>query len=302
MRKRFKGLLVTFAVLALLVGGILATAWVSTERRLAHRYEVADPPLALVRDADTIQRGAHLYTVLGCSDCHGAGAIGKLAIDAGPLGKAIAPNLTPRAIGQRYDADGLAAAIRHGVRADGTPLRFMPSGDFTHLSDADTADLVAYLQALPNSDHAPGTTTLTPLGRTMALFGQIELTSAERIDHAPRVRIAPAATVSAEYGAYLLKSCAGCHGENLAGQHVPGTPPEFPDAANLTPHANGLKAWQFADFQRVLRSGKRPDGRVLNDFMPWRSYSQMTDTEIAAIWAQLRTLPPVASKNSADAR
>ncbi|MFS8138669.1 MAG: c-type cytochrome [Thermomonas sp.] len=247
MRKLFRGLLVTAAVLVLLVGGVLATAWVKTERLLARRYDVTDPPLAIAHDPATIQRGAHLYAVLGCSECHGAGAIGKLAIDAGPLGKAIAPNLTPHAIGQRYDGDGLAAAIRHGVRADGTPLRFMPSGDFAHLSDADTADLVAYLQALPNSDNAPGTTYLTPLGRTMALFGQIELTSAARIDHAPRLRVAPAATASADYGAYLLHSCTGCHGANLAGQHVAGTPPELPDAANLTPHPDGLQRWQFAD-------------------------------------------------------
>ncbi len=297
IRKLIKGLLVTATVLALAVGGIFTAAWFKTEQMLARHFDVADPPLVIARDAASIARGAHLYnSVLGCVECHGAGAVGKLAIDAGPVGQVIAPNLTPSALGGRIDADGIAAAVRHGVRPDGTPLRFMPSGDYAHLSDADTAALVAYLQSLPPSANAPGDTHFTPLGRTMAMFGMLELTPADKIDHSPRVRAAPVAGPTAEYGAYLAQSCTGCHGATFAGQHVPGTPPDFPDAANLTPHADGLKSWQFADFQRALRTGKRPDGRELAGFMPWRVYATMTDTEIAAIWAHLSTLPPVASK------
>ncbi len=297
MRKLFKGLLAIVAVLVLAIGGVFAAAWFKTEQMLARHYEITDPPLAIARDAASVARGAHLYnSVLGCVECHGAGAVGKLAIDAGPVGQVFAPNLTPAALGGRFDADGIAAAVRHGVRPDGTPLRFMPSGDYAHLSDADTAALVAYLQSLPPSTNAPGDTHFTPLGRTMAMFGMLELTPADKIDHSPRVRAAPVAGPTAEYGAYLAQSCTGCHGGTFAGQHVPGTPPDFPDAANLTPHADGLKSWQFADFQRALRTGKRPNGRELAGFMPWRVYATMTDTELAAIWAHLSTLPPQASK------
>ena len=77
---------------------------------------------------------------------------------------------------------------------------------------------------------------------------------------------------------------------------MPGTPPEFPDAANLTPHADGLKDWTQADFVRAIREGKRPDGRVLNTFMPWPVMKQMSDTELAAIWAYLQTLPATPDK------
>jgi cytochrome c553 len=72
---------------------------------------------------------------------------------------------------------------------------------------------------------------------------------------------------------------------------VPGTPPDFPDAANLTPHAQGLGAWTLADFQAALRTGKRPDGRVLDEFMPWKAYGSMSDDEVAALYAYLRTVP-----------
>jgi hypothetical protein len=75
---------------------------------------------------------------------------------------------------------------------------------------------------------------------------------------------------------------------------VPGTPPDFPDSQNLTPAAIG--SWQEADFFRAIREGKRPDGSVLADFMPWRTYAKMSDVELSALWAYLRTLPPVEKK------
>ena len=73
---------------------------------------------------------------------------------------------------------------------------------------------------------------------------------------------------------------------------VPGTPPELPAASNLTLHANGLAGWTEADFIRVIREGKRPDGRELHGFMPWRIYGAMTDEELQALWRHFESLPP----------
>lgn len=168
----------------------------------------------------------------------------------------------------------------------------MPSTDFMNLSDEDTAALVAYLQSLPASDNRPGTTEIRPLGRVMALFGKLHLVPAADIDHAPRTRSAPPAGSTAEYGAYLAQVCTGCHGMAWTGQRVPGTPPELPPAPNLTAHATGLQGWTEADFLRVFREGKRPDGGDVHPFMPWRSYGQMTDVEMQAIWKHLSALPP----------
>ena len=66
----------------------------------------------------------------------------------------------------------------------------------------------------------------------------------------------------------------------------------MPIVANLTPHESGLKDWTEADFMRALREGKRPDGTTINEAMPWKSYGQMGDTELKAIYAYLRTVPP----------
>ena len=94
-----------------------------------------------------------------------------------------------------------------------------------------------------------------------------------------------------EYGYYLarLGGCIGCHGSNLAGQRVPGATPDIPPAANLTP--SGIGHYSDADFIRALREGKRPDGSPINPFMPLTATKHLTDDEILAIRAYLRTVP-----------
>ena len=295
-RRVLKRLLLAAGVLVAGVALLYAAARWHTATALDTVYTVQDPPVAFAGDDAERARGAHLYGVLGCVECHGDDASGRVVFDAGPVATVVGPNLTPAALADRYDADALAAAIRHGVRHDGRPLRFMPAGDFKDLSDADTAALVRHLQSLPRSDHDPGEFRIGPLGHVLYLFGKLHLVPAESLDHAPRPRTAPPEGPTAAYGAYLAQVCTGCHGDGLAGQRVPGTPPELPPAANLTPHADGLGAWSRDDFFRVLREGRRPDGSEVHPFMPWRTYGAMSDVELAAIWAHLRTLPPVADR------
>jgi mono/diheme cytochrome c family protein len=173
---------------------------------------------------------------------------------------------------------------------------FMPTPDFHEMSDADTAALIAYIQSLPASTKDPGQLQIRPLGKLMYALGKFPLLPAEAIDHSARDRVSPPAGATVAYGQYLAQGCIGCHGANLAGQHVPGTPPSFRDSQNLTPAALG--EWQEADFRRALREGKRPDGSAIDPFMPWRSTSKLSDEEISALWAYLQTVPPVASKKS----
>lgn len=296
MKKLLKLLLILVVVLVAAAIALFAYGHWRYNQAMSTVYPIGDPSLTMVRDAAIIERGRHQFNVLACVECHGKDGSGKIAIDAGPVGVIVAPNLTPGALPASYDADGIAAAIRHGVRADGTPLLVMPSEDFAHLSDEDTAALVAYIQSMPRSSNDPGKSALKPLGYVLFGLGKLPLIPAERIDHSPRERATPAVAATAEYGEYLARACTGCHAHDYAGQHVPGTPPEFPDSANLTPHADGLKDWTQQDFVRAIREGKRPDGRVLNTFMPWPVMKQMSDTELAAIWTYLQTLPPLPDK------
>jgi hypothetical protein len=70
-------------------------------------------------------------------------------------------------------------------------------------------------------------------------------------------------------------------------------PPDLPPVSNLTPDsATGLAEWTEADLARALRAGRRPDGRAIDGFMPWRTFAEMTDDEIRALWLYLRSVPP----------
>lgn len=295
MRKVLKWIGSLLGVGLVLAAALLGWAWIKSDRAMARRFPTGQQPLHVRADATTLARGGHLFATRGCADCHGAQGQGKLVFDAGPVIRLVAPNITMGGRIRDYRPEQVATAIRNGVAADGRPLVFMPSPEFHELSDADTAALVAYLQSLPASANDPGPLAVRPLARVMYALGKFPLLPAESIDQRPRVRSAPPPGPNAAYGAYIAHGCTGCHGDNLAGQHVPGTPPSFPDSANLTP-AGALGKWQLADFTRALREGKRPDGSAINPFMPWQALGKMSDEEIAAVWAYLQTLPPAASK------
>jgi len=294
MRKLLKWVAGVVGTVLLLAVALVALAWFRSEAAMKVHYAISDPPLAMHRDPATVARGAHLFATRGCGECHGDGGEGKEVFDAGPVARIVAPNITTGGRLAKATPDQVAAAIRHGVAADGRPLVFMPSEDFHEMSDEDVAAIVAFLQQLPPSANQPPALEVRPVGRVMWLLGQFPLLPAEVLDHAPRARAAPPIAATADYGKYLAQGCTGCHGRNLAGQHVPGTPPSFPDSQNLTP-AN-LGQWSEADFLTAIRTGKRPDGSALDPFMPWQTYAQMSDVELKALWAYLRTLPPVASK------
>ena len=69
-------------------------------------------------------------------------------------------------------------------------------------------------------------------------------------------------------------------------------------ARNLTPDVEtGLGAWTLEDFRRALKEGVSKTGRPLNPYMPWNRYSLFfSDRDIEAVWAYLRSLPPVTNK------
>lgn len=292
MRFIRRALLGAVLLVALVAGGVFALS----SYRMSRRIAVHDSEPVIRTDSASIARGRHLAIAIAkCVDCHGADLGGQLAVDAGPIGQLIAPNITSGAGGvlsALSDAE-LVRAIRHGVRPDGTPLRFMPTTSFNLLSDEDVAAIVAYLRAAPPVDRPSRGSVVRPLGRLLYVAGQLPLMNeSELVPHDGITRRTPPAGATAEYGAYLatVGGCTGCHGPGLSGGHVPGTPPSFKPAANLTP--TGIGQWSEQDFVTALREGKRPDGSVIDPFMPVKYTAQMTDDELRALYAHLRTVPP----------
>jgi mono/diheme cytochrome c family protein len=65
-------------------------------------------------------------------------------------------------------------------------------------------------------------------------------------------------------------------------------------AANLTPDVSGLQIWTEDMFIRAIRTGKHMgQSRPIAPPMPWPVYRNLTDEDLAAVYAYLRTIPPV---------
>ena len=281
-------------VLLIVLGTVLVLIYWRSSSLMAQHIDVKEPALVVPGDADARTRGEHIAITRGCTDCHDKDLGGRILVDAFPIGRLAAPNLTrgKGGVGPRLDAVSIEHAVRHGVGEGGRLLLYMPATDYSGLADADVADLIAYVSSVPGVDRDMPPPAAGPLMRTLFLLDKAPLVYALKVDQRAThvASMAPAAT--AEYGRYIAQGCTGCHGEHLAGGHVPGTPPSFPDARNITPA--GIGKWSKADFYAALRTGKRPDGSDINPFMPWKAFSTLSDTELDALWAYLQTVPPVA--------
>jgi hypothetical protein len=62
---------------------------------------------------------------------------------------------------------------------------------------------------------------------------------------------------------------------------------------NITPHREkGIGGWTDAEIKAAITQGKRKDGSPLKPPMGYALYARMTDTDLNAVVAYLRTLPP----------
>lgn len=100
----------------------------------------------------------------------------------------------------------------------------------------------------------------------------------------------PAAVLN--HGARLsdVLSCSGCHGGNLQGKNVTADDPAYGDmnAPNLT---LAMATYSDADFIRLMREGVPKDGREFW-FMPVESFSHLSEPDMAALLAHLRSFKP----------
>ena len=281
---------VVLALLAVVLVGA-ASVYGLSERRFRARFSIPEHSVAVSEDAASVMHGEHVATVRGCVECHGAGLAGNTIVDQPIIGRLAGPNLTLGGRGAELEPRDWERAVRHGVKRNGKPLLFMPAGEFTTLTDEDLAAIIAYARSVPNVRHAAPTSYAGPLLRTMYVANKVRILSAEDIDHARPHEKRLLAEPTASYGKYLATGCTGCHGDGFSGGKIPGAPPEWGPAANITPA--GIGKWTGDDFARALRTGRRPDGSAIDSTnMPIRLLRQMTDVEISALYAYLRTLPP----------
>jgi mono/diheme cytochrome c family protein len=141
---------------------------------------------------------------------------------------------------------------------------------FWTMSDQDLGDLIAYLKQIPpvDSDYA-----LLHIGPIIAAAPAVGLftPATELINHnAPRpADPLPGATI--EYGKYLSAICFKCHSSNLAGN---------------------LAEWKQDDFIRALQTGVRPNGKQFGPAMPLKTYGELNDVELTALWLYFMDIKP----------
>jgi mono/diheme cytochrome c family protein len=281
------------AVLVLVGAGAFAVLVWLGERKLARSVDVRVVPVAFAKDPASLALGKYLYESRGCGECHGPDGHGLPFIEE-PGGMQVkAPNITagPGGVVGGYGEADWVRTIRHGVSPAGRALVAMPSENYNRLNDRDFAALVAYVRNLPPVAGEPAVLRLPVIVKALHGAGLVK-DAAEKIDHrAPPATAVPVAA-NAEHGAYVANACIGCHGPSLKGGRIPGAPPGWPPAADLTPQAGGVMArYDTAEkFAAMMRSGRRPDGSAVSEVMPFASLRNLDDTDLQALYSYLRTL------------
>ena len=265
------------------------------------------------RTPQRLERGRYIATALsGCSYCHsphnwsapgtpfvaGMEGAGEILPYADLPGRIVAPNLTPdpETGAGRWTDDQLARAIREGVGHDGRALfPIMPYSHYREMTDEDVASVVVYLRSLP--------AVRNPVPPTEIIFPVKYL-----IRSAPKPLTSPVNEPSssdrAKRGARLvnLAGCVDCHTPQVRGENVPGLdfaggfpfagPWGFVASENITPDPSGISYYDEALFLEVMHTGQ-VKARALSPVMPIKVYKNLTDDDLKAMFAYLRTLRPL---------
>jgi mono/diheme cytochrome c family protein len=275
-------------------------------------YKGADPtgvPPEL-RNASLIERGQYLARAADCEACHtakgGAAFAGGLALVT-PFGTIYTPNITPdkdTGIGTWSDASFLNA-VHKGVDDEGVHLYpAMPYASYSGMTDADVLAIKAYLFSLkPVHTDIPDNTFGFP-------FNQRWLMGVWSFLFNPDRRFEPNTSRSPQWnrGAYIgenLEHCGECHTPrtlfqslNNRGKFAGATQAGW-RAYNITSDTrSGVGDWNADDLQQYLSTGHAngrgtaagPMGEAVD-----RSLSHLTQGDIAALVAYLKTVPAVSS-------
>jgi alcohol dehydrogenase (quinone), cytochrome c subunit len=280
---------------------------------------LATPASALAQHADSeaalIQRGEYLARAGDCMACHSTTDrkpfSGGLAIDSG-LGTIYSTNITPSkrsGIGN-YTEHQFADAVRKGVRADGARLYpAMPYPDYVKISDPDIHALYTYFMkgVAPADDAAPVTSLPFPFNLRWGMTLWNWAFTPNKPFAAP-----DGATAQVRRGAYLVESlghCGSCHtprGVVMNEKAFDGADESFLAGGDLNgwsvPSLRGMPAWTQQDIVDYLQTGRNSKAAVAGEMtsVVYNSTSHMTDSDVGAISAYLKSLPATPSAHAAN--
>ncbi len=284
MRPLLKVLIVLSGIMVVGLCSLGIFVFLKSSTRMNQKFTVEGKNLKISNVTTEVSEGKRLFISRGCSDCHGRDLSGVTFIEDPAIGTFSGSNLTTGkgGLSETFEARDFDRAIRHGVGSDGRPLLFMPATDFHLMTDEDLTRMIAFIKSSPPVDKKSVPIVVGPLGRFLYSIGKMpHLITAELINHDEKLPSKLTPEVSVAYGKYIATTCNGCHGEKLLGGPIPGAPPEWPLAQNIT--SQGIGKWSESEFITAMRTGKRPNGTEMLPPMPWQNFSYMTDTELKSL-------------------
>jgi len=255
-----------------------------------------------------VERGGYLVNTIGvCGNCHSPRGGDPKSFGGGtnvfntPGYTVTGNNLTPHpeaGIGKFSDAE-LKVLLTQGKRPNGQQLApNMPYNVLGITTPGDLDAMVAYLRSLPPLP----TAVAPPVYRT-------EIKPLQPFPPAAKPMTEADLSDPVKRGLYLaaIGHCVACHSRPAsvgvdygpdgfgAGGRKFG-PQQTVIAANITSHpTKGIGGWSDGELKAMLTSGNSRDGRKLNapmvEFAPY--YRQMTDADLGALIAWMRSLPPL---------
>lgn len=255
-----------------------------------------------------VERGGYLMnTIMTCANCHspkgppaataGKDYSGGLRFNEPPF-DVTAPNITPdkeTGIGNWTD-DQIKTLLLTGKHPNGHQVaEIMPTAFYPILTTGDLDAIVAYLRSLPTvKNKVPDPNYKIALPHHVFPGAEKAYTQADLNDKLKR-------------GFYLatIGHCMECHTPLAAGggpQDFKGSlgkgGREFPGpwgvskSRNITSHKTaGIGDWTDAEIKAAITQGKRKDGTPLKGPMGYQYYAKMTDADLDAVIAYVRTLP-----------
>jgi mono/diheme cytochrome c family protein len=302
--------------------------WYTNLHRLGTRAMVVGAVLVAPIEASAqaptagVERGRYLVeSILGCGNCHtpksptgepiaSRNLSGGLSFSVPPF-VGVASNITPdreTGIG-RWSDDEIKRAIIQGKRPNHGRLPnselavVMATSYFKALTPSDLNAVVAYLRSVPAiRNKVAGPVYRRPQKHQPFPDAEVGFSDVKMNDPVYRGRYLTTIGHCMECHSPLLEkgvldySRLGRGGRTFSAELVQGFPSNWPGsrAGNITSHRTaGLGAWTDGEIKRAISQGISRDGRKLQPPMGFAYYAKLSPSDLNAIVAYLRTLPPL---------
>jgi mono/diheme cytochrome c family protein len=314
MKKFLKIVLIVLAVVVIVVIGFVSFIAI----RGIPKFETQKIDLKIESTPERVAQGKKLANML-CVKCHLSSETNKLTgklMGEAPkaFGEIYSRNITQhteKGIGSWTDGE-ISYLLRTGIRKDG---HYSPPymAKLPHISDEDIASIISWLHS--DDPMLAASDVQMPEPKPSFLVKFLCFVAFKPFEYPTAPIAGPDKTNPVAWGKYIANAqldCYTCHSADFktddfqnpeksigfygGGNHMNnenGTVEIL--TANITmDKATGIGNWTEEDFITTLKYGKRPNGEPVK--YPMEPYALLDSAEVKAIFAYLKTVPPLDHK------